>query len=74
VLVVPRVGAFLALEAVAHCALAVISADAIEDDAREILRAGNVPAISGVPALVDRLRGGELLDLDATRGRVRTVV
>ena len=74
VLVVPRVGAFLALEAVAHCALAVISADAIEDDAREILRAGNVPAISGVPALVDHLRGGELLDLDATRGRVRTVV
>ena len=58
----------------AQRALAVISADAIEDDAREILRAGNVPAISGVPALVDHLRGGELLDLDATRGRVRTVV
>jgi phosphohistidine swiveling domain-containing protein len=32
-----------------------------------------VPAIAGVPALVERLHGGELLHIDATRGRVRVV-
>lgn len=73
VLVVPRLGAFLALQAVAREAAAVITADPIASDACEILRAANIPAIAGLPDLVGRLRGGELLEVDAARGHVRIV-
>lgn len=70
VLVVPRLGAFLALEAVARGAIAAVSGEPIEAGACEVLAAAQLPAIAGVPELVARVRGGERLDVDAAEGHV----
>jgi phosphotransferase system enzyme I (PtsP) len=72
VLVVPRLGALVALEAVARGASAVVVGASIGSQAGEVLRAGGVPAVGGLTELVASLRGGELLEIDAARGTVRS--
>lgn len=72
VLVVPSLGAFLALEAVARGAAAVLVGGAVEPGAREVLEAAKVPAISGVPELAARVRAGDVLEVDGGRGTVRS--
>lgn len=67
VLVVPHLGAFVALEAVARGAVAVI-AGAIDDGAREILEAAALPAVA-VP--VASVRRDQRIDVDGTTGSVR---
>jgi len=71
VLVVPRMGTFVALEAVARGAVAVVIGEVAEPGARAVLEAAQVPAIAGVPELVAGARRGELLEVDADRGIVR---
>ena len=70
VLVVPALGAFLALEAVARGAVAVIIAGAAEPAARDVLEAAMLPAIAGVPGLATRVKTGEELEVDGARGTV----
>jgi putative methionine-R-sulfoxide reductase with GAF domain/phosphohistidine swiveling domain-containing protein len=73
VLVVPRLGALVALEAVARGAVGVIAGAPISVHAGEVLRTAGVPAVGGHPELVASLRGGELLEIDEARGSVRVV-
>jgi phosphotransferase system, enzyme I, PtsP len=73
VLVARRLGAFLALEAVARGAAAVVVGEPIGPDASEVLKAAGIPTISDVPELVACVQGGEILDVDAGRASVRIV-
>ncbi|MBL9016439.1 MAG: GAF domain-containing protein [Myxococcales bacterium] len=70
VLVVPCLGTFLALEAVARGAIAVVVAGTAEPGARDVLEAAMLPAVAGVPELVARVRSGDVLEVDGTRGAV----
>jgi signal transduction protein with GAF and PtsI domain len=73
VLVARRLGTFLAIEAVARGAVGVVVEGAIDEDAIEILRAAELPALAGVQELAGYLRGGEQLEVEAARGSVRIV-
>lgn len=68
VLVVPVLGAFVALEAVARGAAAVASATTIAPAAREVLESAQLPAIGGVPELLTSLGRGDLVEIDGARG------
>lgn len=70
VLVVPSLGTFLALEAVARGAAAVVIGGSAEPGARDVLEAARLPAVAGVPELVARVRPGDTLDVDGGRGTV----
>lgn len=72
VLVVPTLGAFLALEAVARGATAVVIAMTAEPGAREVLEAAQVPAIAGIPDVLTSVQRGDILEVDAGRGTVRS--
>jgi phosphotransferase system enzyme I (PtsP) len=71
VLVVQSLGTFVALEAVARGAAAVVVASTVEPAARQVLAAAQLPALAGLPALVASVRCGDRLELDANRGGVR---
>jgi signal transduction protein with GAF and PtsI domain len=71
VLVTKRLGTFLAIESVARGAAAIVVEDEVDPDASEIVRAAELPTITGVANLA--LRGGEQLEVDVARGSVRIV-
>jgi phosphohistidine swiveling domain-containing protein len=73
VLAVPVLGTFMALEAVARGAAAVVVADKVEPGACEVLAAAKLPVITNVAELVVSVRSGEILEVDADRGRVRVL-
>lgn len=73
VLVVPVLGTFMAIEAVARGAAAVVVADKAERTACDVLAAANVPVISNVAELLVTVRSGETLEVDADRGTVRVL-
>jgi len=73
VLVVQRLGTFMALEAVARGAGAVIVTGGVSPGARDVLEAAQVPAVTGVHELVTRVRCGELLEVEATSGIIRVL-
>ena len=68
VLVVPVLGAFVALEAVARGATAVASATTIAPAAREVLECAQIPAIAGAPELLASVRCGDLVEIDGLQG------
>jgi signal transduction protein with GAF and PtsI domain len=65
-----RVGAFVALIAVARGATALVASDAISPPAIAIARAARIPAISDVAGLFGWVRPGDLLAVDGERGAV----
>jgi hypothetical protein len=69
VIVVPRIGALLALCLVARNVAAVICAGSITHDPSEILRAAGIPTLAAIAGLDPH--AGAMLDVDAVRGRVR---
>jgi signal transduction protein with GAF and PtsI domain len=73
VLVVQRLGTFMAIEAVARGAAAVVVIGGASPGARDVLEAAQVPVVTGVHELVSRVRCGELLEVEATSGIVRVL-
>ncbi len=73
VLVTPHVGMFLALEAIARGASAVVAGQVTGPGVREVLRAADVPTVIDVRELVASVRDDEILDIDASIGRVHIV-
>ncbi len=67
-----RVGAFVALCAVARGAAAIVCADVVEDGpAVAIARAGGVPLLVQVEGLYAWVRPGDLIVVDADKGSLR---
>jgi signal transduction protein with GAF and PtsI domain len=73
VLVTKRVGTFLALEAIARGASAVVAGEVTGPGAKEVLRAADVPTVIDVPELVSSVHDDEILDVDAAVGSVHVV-
>lgn len=73
VLAVPVLGTFMALEAVARGAAAVVVANKAEPGACDVLAAAELPVITNVAELVISVRSGEILEVDADRGTVRVL-
>jgi len=71
ILVVPTLGTFMALEAVARGAAAVVVESSAEPGAREVLETAQLPAISGVPDALAAIACGDPLELDGGHGVVR---
>jgi signal transduction protein with GAF and PtsI domain len=65
-----RIGAFVALIAVARGASAVVASDAITPTAIAITRAARIPAISDVPGLFSWARPNDLVAVDGDHGIV----
>lgn len=70
VLVVPSLGTFVALEAVARGAAAVVVENTAAVGARHVLAAAQLPALTNVPVAAT-IRCGDRLEVDANRGGVR---
>ena len=65
-----RIGAFVAIAAVARGASALVASDAIAPAAIAICRAGGLPAVADVAGLFGWARPGDLLAVDGDRGAV----
>jgi phosphotransferase system, enzyme I, PtsP len=65
-----RIGAFIAIAAVARGASALIACDAIAPAAIAVCRAGGLPAVADVAGLFSWARPGDLLAVDGDRGVV----
>jgi phosphohistidine swiveling domain-containing protein len=65
-----RIGAFVALIAVARGASALVASDAITPTAIAITRAARIPAISDVPGLFSWARPNDLVAVDGDHGTV----
>lgn len=65
-----RIGAFVAIAAVARGAQALVASDAITPTAIAIARAARLPVVSDVPGLFGWARPGDLLAVDGDHGVV----
>jgi phosphotransferase system enzyme I (PtsP) len=65
-----RIGAFVAIAAVARGASALVASDAIAPTALAIARAARLPAVSDVSGLFGWVRPGDLLAVDGDTGTV----
>ncbi|HEY5946425.1 MAG TPA: GAF domain-containing protein [Kofleriaceae bacterium] len=73
VLVARSLGTFMALEAVARGAAAVVVAESVTPAARDVLEAAGVPAMTDVQLPENAGVDCTLLEVDATRGTVRVL-
>jgi phosphoenolpyruvate-protein kinase (PTS system EI component) len=65
-----RIGAFIAIAAVARGASALVAGDAVSPAAIAISRAARLPTISDVPGLFGWVRPDDLLAVDGDDGTV----
>lgn len=65
-----RIGAFIAIAAVARGASALVAGDAVSPDAIAIARAARLTCVSDVPGLFGWARPGDLLAVDGDTGTV----
>jgi hypothetical protein len=72
VLVVPTLSAFVALEAVARGAVAIVVTGAVSEGAREVVEVAQLPTIAGIPNLLASVQSGDLLEVDGACGTLRS--